>query len=221
FNHGLTPTNAGYAYVLLPTMSTVAVSNYANSPDIVIVTNSTFTQAVKKPSLGIVAANFWTNGTSSADLITVSDKSSVMTLEQSNSIVVAIADPTQTNKGTITVTLNRAAQNLVSADAGMTVLQLAPQVKLAVNVNGSHGKSFQAALTYANFALPVKAVANGANTTVSFPTQVGFKYQVQYKARLMDANWVSVSAVLTGDGTVKSVDAPVSGGSGFYRVQLE
>src|SRR6185312_10871561 len=80
FNHGLTPTNAGYEYVLLPTMSTVAVSNYANSPDIVILTNSTFTQAVKKPSLGIVAANFWTNGTSSADLITVSDKSSVMTL---------------------------------------------------------------------------------------------------------------------------------------------
>src|SRR5262249_43915971 len=65
FNHGLTPTNSGYAYIILPTMNTASVSNYALSPDIVILTNTTFLQAVKKPTIGVVAANFWTNGTSS------------------------------------------------------------------------------------------------------------------------------------------------------------
>jgi hyaluronate lyase len=221
FNHGLTPTNAGFAYVLLPTMSSAAVSNYASSPDIVILNNSTFTQAVKKPSLGVVAANFWTNGTSSADLITVSDKASVITLECSNSLVVGVSDPTQTNKGIITVTLNRAAQNLVSADPGITVVQLSPQIIFSVNVNGSHGKSFQAALTYPNFVLPVKAVANGSNTTVSFSTQVGFKYQVQYTANITDAVWTPVGTSLTGDGTLQSMNVPMGTANGFYRVQLE
>lgn len=154
FNHGLTPNNAGYAYVILPTMTASGVSNYANSPDILILTNSTFTQAVKKPSLGVVAANFWTNGTSSADLITVSDKSSVITYESSNSIFIGIADPTQTNKGTLTVTLNRSAQTVASVDPGVTVVQLSPKIILSVNVNNSRGKSFQAALVYSNSILP-------------------------------------------------------------------
>jgi hyaluronate lyase len=154
FNHGLMPTNSGYAYVLLPTMTSTSVSNYANTPDIVILTNSTFLQAVKKPSLGVVAANFWTNGNSSVDMISVSDKASVITLEGSNTLQAGISDPTQTNKGVITVTLNRSAAAVASADPAITVLQLSPQIILSVNVNGSHGKSFQAALTYSNSILP-------------------------------------------------------------------
>lgn len=155
FNHGLNPSDAGYAYVILPTMNSVAVSNYANSPDIVILTNSAFAQAVKKPTLGVVAANFWTNGTSSVDLITVNDKSSVITYESSNSIFIGIADPTQTNKGTLTITLNRAAQTIASRDPEVTVVQLSPKIILLVNVNNSHGKSFQAALVYSNSVFPV------------------------------------------------------------------
>jgi hypothetical protein len=154
FNHGLTPTNSGYAYVVLPAMTTAGVSNYANNPDILILTNSALIQAVKKPALGVVAANFWTNGNSSADLISVSDKSSVITLESSNNIAVGIADPTQTNTGSITLTLNRSAAGVSSADPGVTVLQLSPQIILSVNVNGSHGRSFQVVLSYSNSILP-------------------------------------------------------------------
>lgn len=36
----------------------------------------------------------------------------------------------------------------------MTLVQLAPQIILAVNVNGAHGKTFQASLSYANSILP-------------------------------------------------------------------
>jgi hyaluronate lyase len=153
-NHGMTPTNATYSYVVLPTMNATSVSNYALNPDIVIVTNTAFVQAVKKPSLGVVAANFWTNGASSADLISVNGQASVITMENTNGILVGVSDPTQTNTSSLTVTLNRAATGYTSADAGVTVLQLTPQIVFLVNVNGAKGKTFQASFAYTNSLWP-------------------------------------------------------------------
>jgi hyaluronate lyase len=163
FNHGQQPANASYAYVILPNMTATSVSNYALNPDIVILTNTPFVQAVKKPSLGIVAANFWTNGNSSADLISVNNKSSVITWETTTNISVGISDPTQTNKSSITVTLNRSASGVLSADAGVTVVQLTPQIILSVNVNGSHGKTYQASF---GFGTPIIALIVPATNTV-------------------------------------------------------
>ncbi|HEV2695638.1 MAG TPA: polysaccharide lyase family 8 super-sandwich domain-containing protein [Verrucomicrobiae bacterium] len=154
FNHGLLPTNAAYAYVILPNFSTTSVSNYALNPDILILTNTPFMQAVKKMSLGIVAANFWTNGTHTADLVSVNNKASVITLESSNSIAVGLSNPTQTNSGAITVTLNRSATGTIAADPGVTVVQLSPQIIFSVNVSGSHGQTFQASFAYSNSILP-------------------------------------------------------------------
>jgi hyaluronate lyase len=164
FNHGLQPTNASYAYVILPNMTATSVSNYALNPDIVILTNTAGIQAVKKPALGVVAVNFWTNGVNSADLITVNNKSSVITLESSNSISVGISDPTQTNTSSITVTLNRSAAGVASADSGVTVVQLTPQIILSVNVNGSHGKTYQASFQFSSFAPAVAIIVPATNT---------------------------------------------------------
>ncbi len=155
FNHGLHPANASYAYVILPNLTASSVSNYALNPDIILLTNTPSVQAVKKPSLGVVAANFWTNGNSSADLITVSDKASVMTWDQTSNLLVGISDPTQTNNSSISVTLNRSASGLRSADAGVTVLQLSPQIIVSVNVGHSHGKSFQAAFSCTGPGIPI------------------------------------------------------------------
>lgn len=152
FNHGLQPTNASYAYVILPNMTAGSVSNYALNPDIVILTNTAGIQAVKKPALGVVAANFWTNGNNSADLISVNSKASVITSETSSNLSVGISDPTQTNTSSITVTLNQPAASVASVDSGVTVLQLSPQIILSVNVNGSHGKSFQASFQLSSLA---------------------------------------------------------------------
>lgn len=163
FNHGQQPTNANYAYVILPNMNASSVSNYALSPDIVVLTNTANVQAVKKPALGIVAVNFWTNGNNSADLISVNNKSSVITSETATNISVGISDPTQTNKSSITVTLNRSAANVVSSDSGVTVQQLSPQIILSVNVNGSHGKTFQASF---QLGAPVVAIVAPTTNTV-------------------------------------------------------
>ena len=144
FKHGVKPTNSTYAYVLLPNMSATSVSNYANAPGIIVLTNTPTVQAVSKPSLGVVAANFWTDGNNSAGFISSSNKASVITLQTSNTISVGVSDPTQTNGNSITVTLNQAAASVLSADAGVTVLQLAPKIILSVNGSLSQGQTIQA-----------------------------------------------------------------------------
>jgi hyaluronate lyase len=148
FNAGIKPTNATYAYVLLPDLTAASVSNYAANPDIIVLSNTTTVQAVHKSSLGVVAANFWTSGNNSADLVTVNNNASVITWETSTGISVGISDPTQTNTGSITLTLNRAAAGIVSADPGITVVKLSPQITLAVNVSGAMGKTFHASFSY-------------------------------------------------------------------------
>lgn len=181
FNHGLQPVNASYTYVILPNMTANSVSNYALNPDIVIITNTPFLQAVKKPILGVTAANFWTNGNSSADLISVNGKSSVITWDQSTDLLVGISDPTQTNQNSITVTLNRSASGLLSAASGITVLQLSPQIIFSANFNGAAGKSLQAAFSYTGPGIPYisSVYPNGTNlfqstNTFAFNVASGF-----------------------------------------------
>jgi len=160
FNHGVTPTDAKYAYVILPNMSSGGVKAYAANPDIAILSNTqptgsaTGIQAVKSLVSGVVAANFWAKTTGpdnggTADLITVSKQSSVIVRETSNSISVGVSDPTQSNTGTIIVTLSgRASLGTLSADSGVTVTGTNP-ITLSVNVNGSKGKSYNASFQLA------------------------------------------------------------------------
>lgn len=66
----------------------------------------------------------------------------------------------------------------------------------------------------------VSASYNNTNVLISFLTQSGLSYQLQYKNNLTDANWTPVGSSLSGNDAVQSV-ADLAGGSGrFYRVQL-
>ncbi|MEY3897228.1 MAG: hypothetical protein RLZZ214_2749, partial [Verrucomicrobiota bacterium] len=166
FNHGVTPSNAKYEYVILPNRNAAGVKAYAANPDVIILSNTqptgsaTGIQAVKSLVNGVVAANFWarTSGPDNggtADFITVSKQSSIIVRETANSISVGVSDPTQGNTGTITVTLSgRASLGTLSADSGVTVTATNP-ITLSVNVNGSKGKSYNA-----SFQLAPKPVIN-------------------------------------------------------------
>lgn len=156
--HGVNPTGAKYAYVILPNRTVSSVKAYAANPDVTILSNTEPTstnpgiQAVKSQILGVVAANFWakTSGPDNggtADIITVSKQCSVIVKETYTTISVGVADPTQSNTGTITVTLSgRASLATISADSGVTVTGNNP-ITLSVNVNGSKGKSFNASFS--------------------------------------------------------------------------
>jgi hyaluronate lyase len=145
FNHGAHPSDASYSYVVLPNRTAEAVASYASGPDVVVIANTASVQAAKKPSLGIVAANFWADGPGTADLIATSAPSSIITCASGRSFCVGISDPTQAGTGSLTVTLGRAAEALVSADPGVTVVQLSPTIILRVEIAGSLGRSFEAA----------------------------------------------------------------------------
>lgn len=213
-DHGLQPNNASYSYVVLPNMNANSVSNYALNPDIVILTNTPFVQAVKKPSIGVVAANFWTNGVSTADLISVNNEASVIALESANGISVGIADPTQTNSGSITLTLNRAATGFSSADAGVTVEQVSPQIVLSVNVNGSLGKTFQASFPYTNSSWPALndiAPVGGTlfESTNTFAFNVASGFGVPAGNIVVNVNGVNVTnLVFNGSNNNWSVSYP-------------
>jgi len=147
FNHGAKPTNATYAYTLLPNAAPGTTASYAGTPESIVLLNTTNAQAVRETTLGITAANFWNPGTNTADFITVNSRAAVLVRETNHLIEVALSDPTQTNTGAIILTLDRAAYWSLAADAGVTVQQLAPQIRLAFNVNNARGRSLRATLS--------------------------------------------------------------------------
>ncbi len=232
FNHGATPTNATYAYVVLPGASASMTGAYAQNPDVVVLSNTSGTngvQAVKKIGLGIVAANFWGVNGGTADMVTVSKQASVIKSETYNTISVGVSDPTQSNAGTITVTLNRAATGTISVDSGVTVTALSPKIILSVAVNGAKGKSFNASFSQA--AQPPVITSAGAATGVQ--TQA-FSYAItasntptSYAASGLPAGLsvdaatgiISGTPTATGTSTV-SISATNSGGTASATLTL-
>lgn len=69
--------------------------------------------------------------------------------------------------------------------------------------------------------LKLKAALSGGNIHVSFPTETGFNYQVQYKTHLSDTTWTPLGTPVAGDGTVRSVTDSAADASRFYRVQKQ
>jgi hypothetical protein len=67
------------------------------------------------------------------------------------------------------------------------------------------------------------AVATGHNV-ISFPTETGYSYQVEYKNHLSDATWTNLGSLVTGDNTTHSVTDPAltsANATRFYRVQVQ
>jgi hyaluronate lyase len=150
--HGSVPTNASYAYVVLPNQTPDSMVGYAAAPDIQVLANTAAVQAVVDTSINAVGANFWTNTSTTVNdqhgvaYLTSTQQASVTTQQTGDVLSVAVADPTQVNTGTITITINRSAAAVMVADPQVTVTQMSPTIVLSVAVNGSVGKSYQAKL---------------------------------------------------------------------------
>jgi endoglucanase len=66
----------------------------------------------------------------------------------------------------------------------------------------------------------ISAGYDGANIVISFMTQSGFSYQMEYKNNLTDASWIPLGGSISGNDSVQSVDYLASENSCFYRVQV-
>jgi endoglucanase len=66
----------------------------------------------------------------------------------------------------------------------------------------------------------INAAGNQTNAIISFPTQAGFSYQLQYKTNLAEAGWISLGVPATGSNMVRSVNDSVNQSARFYRLQI-
>lgn len=166
-DHGTSPTNASYAYVILPNYTSAQTASYASSPEVSILENSTDAHAVSENTIGVKGYNFWNDITKTVGEVTVNKKASVVTRETGGQLEVGVSDPTHENTGTISVEIAKAATDVVSRDASVTVTQLTPTIKFTVNVNGAEGYSFKA-----KFQLAAGLVSSdfNADTTGGHPS---------------------------------------------------
>lgn len=144
FEHGPNPAGAAYQYVLLPGRSARRVGQYAEEPQITVLSNNGSVQAVTENTLGMTAANFWADASNTAGIITSNKKSCVLVQKDGAFIDIAVSDPTQANTGTIALQIAAAANSLVSADPGISVTSVSPTIAMTVSVNASAGKTYRA-----------------------------------------------------------------------------
>jgi len=143
-SHGPNPAGATYSYVLLPGYSAAQVSDYARQPRAEILENSNRIQAVRVASLGLTAANFWSDGPSTAGIITVDRMACVLLQAKGDSLEVAVSDPTQSNTATIAVELSAPGLKLIGADPEVHVDRLSPTIRLSFLVADASGRTFHA-----------------------------------------------------------------------------
>jgi hypothetical protein len=56
---------------------------------------------------------------------------------------------------------------------------------------------------------------------IPFATQPGYDYQVEYKINLTDAVWIPLGNVISGDGTIQSLNDTIGANNCFYRMQIQ
>ncbi|CCY35940.1 hyaluronate lyase [Tannerella sp. CAG:118] len=92
FDHGTSPENEGYAYVLLPSSTREETEAYAARPEIEVVCNTDNIQAVRETGLRVMGINFWQAG--QVDDIVCDAPAAVMVREDRGMLYVSLADPT-------------------------------------------------------------------------------------------------------------------------------
>jgi hypothetical protein len=99
-------------------------------------------------------------------------------------------------------------------------------VPVVVNVGGTNTLRISTTTgnCYPNYFMLVQAsgislsaARSGSNVSISFPTQTNATYRVFYRADLTTGNWILLTTVL-GNGSVKSVNDPLTGSQRFYKV---
>lgn len=185
-----TPTNASFQVVI--SNQTAAVTSYVATISVLpVITRAP--QPVSVPTGG--TATFTVEASGFAQINYLWFKDSKVLTGQTNATLVL--------------------QNVQPADAGSYWVNVSGQgggtyrteaVKLTVD-GGSTGST-------PKLEAPLLV---GGQLQVSFQTQAGKSYALEFKARLNDAQWGSAETV-AGDGSKKTVKLGLAGSAGFYRL---
>jgi len=140
YDHGVSPTDAAYAYVLLPTATAAETAVWAAGPTVDVLANTTTVQAVA--SATALAAHFWQAGETGG--LTCDGPATVIVTRDDNGIAVAVADPGRATSE-VTIELPYAASEVLEADDTVTV-DAGERPRLTVTTEGSLGATHTARL---------------------------------------------------------------------------
>lgn len=139
-DHGQNPKEESYAYTVVPDCSAEEFRDYCAANKTETLENSARVQCVRKG--GCIGAAFLTNGSASAGGIAVSDKCIAMLKTDESNLNFVLCDPTQKQKQ-IEVELAYSAEKAVFCDDRINILQLAPHIRLNVDVENAKGKEIR------------------------------------------------------------------------------
>jgi hyaluronate lyase len=136
--HGTSPQGGSYNYVLLPGKTSEQTAAYAANPDIQVLAATERVHAVKEVKQNVTGINFWDSG---AFKHVKTDKPiSFMMKENGDQLTISIAEPSQ-KQGTVVVDIGKIGLEVLTQDPSVTVLQTFPYTRLAIDTQGSAGKS--------------------------------------------------------------------------------
>ena len=173
FDHGTNPSSGTYSYVLLPGMTASAVAAYTASPDITVVQNNSTATVVRENKLGITAVNYWRDTSNQFAGISFDRKASALWRNDGSVLEIGASDPTQTNTAGINIELTNTVTALLSADAGVNVLQINP-LKLWFNTSNSFGATLRARFSVA--PVQTNTMSAVADTYVQNGTSAGSNF---------------------------------------------
>jgi AcrR family transcriptional regulator len=162
FDHGKGNTSNGalvnnkYAYSYLPEATSEETELYAADPDAFLIAYTPTAHAVLEKKLGIVAANFFEDGTNAAVSIKGTNtqytaltkleadtpSSVLVTKGENGEYTISVSDPTQIYRQTVVTATFTGITELVSADSGAEVEIEDGVVYITINTANACGKTF-------------------------------------------------------------------------------
>ncbi len=137
--HGENPNGASYAYATVPYATDAELSEYAEHPEVEIISNTSALQALRKRSIGISSYVFYQAG--ACEEIAVSEPCIVTVYESENEYKISVCDPTMKLEN-IKITVAKALK-LERADDAVKVT-CGANAELDVNVTHSVGRPYTA-----------------------------------------------------------------------------
>ena len=138
--HGANPTDATYAYAVIPYATEEILERYAKTPDVCVISNTNTLQAVKEATTGICGMVFYEAG--ECEGVKVDTGAIVMLKESDGCLEFSICDPTQ--ELTELSAEIKMPLELVSADDKVSVSVSDSGVSVRVDCAGSMSAPFRA-----------------------------------------------------------------------------
>ncbi|NBE50875.1 polysaccharide lyase 8 family protein [Streptomyces boluensis] len=144
FDHGTDPTDASYAYLLMPGAGQRALAARAADRDwLSVLANDNARQAVSVRSLGLTAANFWKAGT--VGPLTADGPASVLLRRRGSTADLTVSEPSRTGRP-VELVWHHPAARVTAADPTVEVLATGKELRLRITP-GTAGSSHRCEVT--------------------------------------------------------------------------